>query len=57
MAKQTKGRFGNKAKARQSANHKVKYERQRVRTEKNKLKRRKKHIEHHPNDLQVTANL
>ena len=53
MAKQQKARMGNKAKARQNARHKVKYEKQRVRTEANKRKRRKLHLAKHPNDLQA----
>lgn len=42
----------NKAKARQSTRHKAKYDRQRVRTEANKRRRREIHLAKHPNDFQ-----
>jgi len=53
MARQQRCSIGNKAKARQSTRHKAKYERQRIRTEANKRKRRRVHLEKHPNDLQA----
>jgi len=53
MAKQLRQKMGNKAKARQHANHKAKYERQRIRTEANKRRRRVKHLAKHPNDSQA----
>ena len=54
MARQLRQKMGNKAKARQCAHNQKtgKYVRQRVRTEANKLKRRKKHLLKHPNDSQ-----
>jgi hypothetical protein len=47
----------NKAKARRSYHHEKtgKYVRQRSRTEKNKKKRREKHLLDHPNDLQAKS--
>lgn len=55
MAKQQRAKFGNKAKARRQAHNQAtgKYVRQRVRTEANKRKRRARHMEKHPNDLQA----
>ena len=53
MARKSTQKLGNKAKGRQMSRHKAKYERQRIRTERNKAKRRKKHLERHPNDLQA----
>ena len=46
MAKQQKARFGNKAKERRSAKNARtgKYERQKIRTEANKAKKREKHL-------------
>ena len=52
MAKGVRG-AGNKAKDRQHSRHKVKYERQRIRTEANKVRRRRKHLIKHPNDFQA----
>lgn len=54
MGKQASGRF-NKAKARRAYHYEKtgKYIRQRVRTEANKKRRRIKHLEKHPNDLQA----
>lgn len=51
-----KSRGGKKShKGRQSAHHKGtgKYARQRLRTERNKEKSRRAHLENHPNDLQA----
>lgn len=58
MANTKSGRF-NEAKARRSAKHEKsgKYVRQRSRTSKNKLRKLKKHIERHPNDLQAMAHV
>lgn len=55
MAHRQKARFGNKAKARRQAHNQAtgKYVRQRARTEDNKRKRRARHMEKHPNDLQA----
>jgi hypothetical protein len=53
MARRLKHKLGNKAKARQHDRHKAKYERQRFRTERNKRKRRERHLLKHPNDLQA----
>ncbi len=52
MAKRLGRKLGNKAKDRQNSRHACKYERQRVRTERNKVLRRENHLELHPNDLQ-----
>jgi len=40
-------------KDRQNSRHKAKYERQRIRTERNKRIRREAHLKKHPNDLQA----
>lgn len=46
---------GGSKKGRQSAQHKGKYLKQRIRTTLNKAKARKKHLIAHPNDLQSIA--
>lgn len=53
MARQQRSKVGNKAKARQNMRHKAKYERQRIRTEANKRRRCRRHLEKCPNDLQA----
>ena len=53
MAKKQRQKLGNKARGRQISRHKAKYERQWIRTEKNRIKKRKKHLTKHPNDLQA----
>lgn len=54
MAKKTK--CGGSKKGRQSVNHKVKYERQRIRTERTKRERREKHLKNHPNEVDSIKN-
>ncbi len=53
MARQQRARYGNKAKGRRSEHNRDtgKYVRQRIRTEANKRRRLKRHLEKHPNDL------
>lgn len=51
MAKSKGVRLGNKARGRQISSNKAKYERQWFRTERNRLKKLRKHIDRHPNDL------
>lgn len=53
MAQRLKQKIGNRAKGRQNSRHRPKYERQRIRTERNKHERRRKHLERHSNDLQA----
>lgn len=57
MAQRTTQRIGNKAKGRQHSNHKAKYERQKVRTWKNKIRKLKKHLLRHPKDQLAKVSL
>jgi len=58
MAQQLKQQKGGRCLMRSSHNKSTGlYKRQKIRTEKNKRKRREKHLENNPNDIQAKDNI